>query len=70
MHLLNIVSEELFHPSPKKGPPRRDLRKPRILDDPDINDDPDMKVSYQDDAIKYLLSEPAHGIYTWPPTKT
>jgi hypothetical protein len=43
------ISNELFHEAPTKLPPRKDLRKPRVLDDPDlendIDNDPDLEVS-------------------------
>lgn len=43
MGLSSETSPE-FHTAPEKGPPRYDLRKPRLLNDPDLNlEDPDLK---------------------------
>lgn len=35
---LKIISEELFHKVPRMKPPRFDLRKRKILNDPDFKD--------------------------------
>lgn len=35
---LRIISEDLFHDSPKIKPPRFDLRKRKKMDDPDFEE--------------------------------
>lgn len=37
-----------FHKPPRKGPPRHDLRKPKVLDDPDLDKD----VTEEDEDLK------------------
>lgn len=41
MRKLNIIktSEKLFHDIPKFKPPRFDLRKRKVLDDPDLREE-------------------------------
>lgn len=41
MKKLNIIKigEELFHEIPKFKPPRFDLRKRKVLDDPDLGEE-------------------------------
>lgn len=47
---LNIISSELFHDNPKLKPPRFDLRKRKVMDDPDFNDvDIDQDDTYDED---------------------
>lgn len=55
MRKLNIISSELFHDNPKLKPPRFDLRKRKVMDDPDFND-VDVDVD-QDDTYDEDLSE-------------